>query len=111
MRRRTPIFYGRDIRVSPHDPKTLFATMSTSAAGEAGTVWRSTDLGESWTRFDPPTEAEATMMAVAPSLSDPAMVYACARKGQVFGTRDGGATWRETPLPEGCRAVLAIAVS
>ena len=111
MRRRTPIFYGRDIRVSPHDPRTLFATMSTSAAGEAGTVWRSTDLGENWTRFDPPTEAKATMMAVAPSLSDPAVVYACARKGQVFGTRDGGATWRETPLPEGCSAVLALAVS
>lgn len=111
MRKRTPIFYGRDIRVSPHDPRTLYCTMSTSAVGETGTVWRSTDIGRSWARFDPPTRAQATMMAVAPSPRDPGVVYSCARKGQVFGTLDGGATWRETPLPQGCTAVMALAVN
>ena len=111
LRKRSPIFYGRDIRVSPHDPKTLFATLSTSAVGETGQVWRSPDLGESWARFDPPTEARSTMMAAVPSPSDPAVVYAAARKGQVFGTTDGGATWAETPLPDRCKAVMALAVS
>ncbi len=111
MRRRTPIFYGRDIRVSPHDPNTLYCTMSVSAAGETGTVWRSTNLGQSWARFDPPTKAVATMMAVVPSPRDAGVVYACARKGQVFGTLDGGASWAETPLPQGCIGVLALAVN
>ena len=67
MRKRTPIFYGRDVRVSPHDPNTLFATMSTAANGATGTVWRSQDLGRNWARFDTPTKAESTMMAVVPS--------------------------------------------
>ncbi len=111
MRKRTPIFYGRDVRVSPHDPNMLYATMSTAANGATGTVWRSTDLGRNWARFDTPTQAESTMMAVAPSPSDRAVVYAAARKGQVFGTQDEGATWQNVPLPPGCSAVMALAVT
>lgn len=111
MRKLSPIFYGRDVRISPHDPRTIYATLSTAASGETGTVWRSTDLGQSWARFDTPTRAASTMMAVVPSPRDAAVVYAAARKGEVFGTVDGGATWRETPLPKGCTGVMALAVS
>ena len=111
MRKLSPIFYGRDVRISPHDPKVVYATLSTAASGETGTVWRSPDLGRSWARFDPPTRAASTMMAVVPSPRDAAVVYAAARKGQVFGTVDGGATWRETPLPKGCMGVMALAVN
>jgi photosystem II stability/assembly factor-like uncharacterized protein len=111
MRKRSPIFYGRDIRVSPHDPNLLYATLSTSAIGATGTVWRSTDVGRNWTRFDQPTQAHSTMMAVAPSPRDRRVVYAATRKGEVFGTLDEGATWLEAPLPKGCSAVMALAVS
>ncbi len=111
LRKLSPIFYGRDIRVSPHDPNMLYATLSTSAAGETGTVWRSPDLGRSWARFDTPTRAQSTMMAVCPSPGDRAVVYAAARKGEVFGTVDEGASWQEVPLPAGCRGVMALAVS
>ena len=111
MRKRTPIFYGRDVRVSPHDPNTLYATMSTAANGATGTVWRSTDLGRNWARFDPPTRATSTMMAVVPSPRDRAVVYAAARKGQVFATLDEGASWAEVPLPQGCTGVMALAVN
>jgi photosystem II stability/assembly factor-like uncharacterized protein len=111
MRNRTPIFYGRDIRVSPHDPNVLYATMSTAANGATGTVWRSPDLGASWARFDTPTQAKGTMMAVAPSLSDQRVVYAATRKGDVFGTLDEGANWQAAPLPAGCTAVMALAVN
>ncbi len=111
MRKRSPIFYGRDIRVSPHDPLTLYATLSSSALGATGTVWRSTDLGKNWARFDAPTQARSTMMAVAPSPADTAVVYAATRKGEVFGTLDEGATWMEAPLPKGCSGVMALAVN
>ena len=111
MRKVSPIFYGRDIRISPHDPNTIYAALSTSASGETGTVWRSRDLGRSWARFDTPTKARSTMMAVVPSPRDSAVVYSAARKGEVFGTLDGGATWQETPLPEGCKSVMALAVN
>ncbi len=111
MRQRTPIFYGRDVRVSPHDPNMLYATMSTAANGATGTVWRSPDLGRNWARFDTSTKAESTMMAVVPSPRDRAVVYAAARKGQVFGTLDEGASWQEVPLPKGCTGVMALAVN
>ncbi|MSP00588.1 MAG: hypothetical protein EXR07_06000 [Acetobacteraceae bacterium] len=111
MRKLSPIFYGRDIRVSPHDANTLFATLSTSAGGATGTIWRTTDAGKSWARFDSATQAHSTMMAVVPSPSDRRVVYAATRKGEVFGTLDEGATWLEAPLPNGCLAVMALAVN
>ena len=111
MRNRSPIFYGRDVRVSPHDANTLYATLSTSANGATGTVWRSTDAGKNWSRFDHPTTAHSTMMAVVPSPSDRRVVYAATRKGEVFGTLDEGATWIEAPMPKGCLAVMALAVN
>ncbi|WP_187830249.1 WD40/YVTN/BNR-like repeat-containing protein [Siccirubricoccus phaeus] len=111
MRKLSPIFYGRDIRVSPHDPNTLYATLSTAANGATGTVWRSTDLGRSWARFDTPTRARSTMMAAAPSPRDAGVVYAAARKGEIFATLDGGASWQEVPLPQGCLGVMALAVN
>ena len=111
MRKLTPIFYGRDVRVCPHDPMRLYCTMSTAASGETGTVWHSRDLGKSWDRFDKPTKAQSTMMAAAPSLSQRGVVYATTRKGQVFGTTDDGAHWQVVPLPKGCNGVLALGVS
>ena len=74
-------------------------------------MWRSLDLGQSWARFDQPTHAGSTMMAVVPSPRDSRVVYAAARKGEVFGTLDGGASWQEAPLPKGCSGVMALAMS
>jgi hypothetical protein len=31
------------------------------------------------------------------------------RCGQVFGTQDGGGTWQEVLMPEGCRDVYTLA--
>ncbi|MFZ4411070.1 MAG: WD40/YVTN/BNR-like repeat-containing protein [Paracraurococcus sp.] len=111
MRDRSPIHYGRDIRVSPHDPNTLYATLSTAANGATGTIWRSTDLGREWARFDPQNTPGSTLMAVVPSPRDPKVVYAAARKGEVFGTLDEGASWQQVPLPAGCQAVMTLAMN
>jgi hypothetical protein len=48
-------------------------------------------------------------MAVALHPDDPDIVYYAARQGQVFGTEDGGGTWREHAMPVGCKGVYAIA--
>ena len=105
----SPLTYGRDIRVSPQDPKVLYAALSPAARSTDGSIWRSEDLGRSWTRFDRGIKADATMMAVAPHPSDPNQVYGVSRVGQVFGTEDGGKSWSEHRLPEGCRDVYALA--
>jgi photosystem II stability/assembly factor-like uncharacterized protein len=110
MRKVSPITYGRDIRPSPHDPATLYATLSTAASGATGSMWRTRDLGRSWQRIDAGLTPDGTMMGVAPSPRDPKVVYGATRRGQVFGTLDDGATWHAAPLPEGCRAVMTLAV-
>jgi photosystem II stability/assembly factor-like uncharacterized protein len=107
----SPIFYGRDVRPSPHDRDVLFATLSTSANGATGNAWRSDDVGKSWTRIDPGVAPGSTLMAVAPSLRERGVIYTAARKGEVFGTRDGGASWQAVPLPAGCLGVMSLAVS
>ncbi|HSV81230.1 MAG TPA: hypothetical protein VLK85_18695 [Ramlibacter sp.] len=105
----SPLTYARDIRVSPHDPRMLYATLSESSNGNTGSLWRSPDLGASWTRFDHSVTARSTVMALAIDPRDAGVVHCAARGGQVFGTRDGGKSWNDYPLPEGCLGTYCLA--
>jgi photosystem II stability/assembly factor-like uncharacterized protein len=105
----SPLTYGRDIRVSPQDPKVLYACLSPAARSTDGAIYRSDDVGRTWKRFDHDVKAEATMMAVALHPRDPNQVYGVSRFGQLFATEDGGRSWRESRLPEGVRDVYAVA--
>jgi photosystem II stability/assembly factor-like uncharacterized protein len=96
----SPLTYGRDVRVSPQDPRTLYACLSPAARSEDGSLYRSQDLGKTWKRFDHGVKADRTMMAVALHPRDPNQVYCVSRSGQVFGTEDGGGTWQEHRVPD-----------
>jgi photosystem II stability/assembly factor-like uncharacterized protein len=109
VKRFSPMTYGRDIRVSPHDPATLYACLSESSQGSTGSVCKSTDFGATWKRFDHSVQPKSTVMAVALHPDDPNVVFYAARQAQVFGTEDGGKTWREHAMPSGCKGVYAIA--
>jgi photosystem II stability/assembly factor-like uncharacterized protein len=105
----SPLTYSRDVRVSPQDPRVLYACLSPAARSQDGSLYRSADLGATWTRFDHGIKAEATMMALALHPGDPDQVHAVSRCGQVFSTLDAGKTWQEHRLPEGVRDVYAVA--
>ena len=105
----SPLTYARDLQVSPHDPRTLYACLSPAARSEDGSLYKSDDLGRSWRRLDHGVKARSTMMAMGLHAKDPAQVFCATRGGQVFGTQDGGATWREYPLPDGVADVYAVA--
>ncbi|HEX5322041.1 MAG TPA: hypothetical protein VFW46_22995 [Stellaceae bacterium] len=105
----SPLTYGRDIRTSPHDPKTLYAALSPAARSTDGSIYKSTDVGKTWTRFDHGIKADATMMGVIVHPKDPNQVYGVSRVGQMFGTADGGKSWRESRLPEGVRDCYCVA--
>lgn len=107
----SPLTYARDVTVSPHDPRTMYAALSVAAVSDEGSLYRSRDLGETWQRFDRNCPIESTLMVVAPSKTSPERVYCAARRGQVFGTEDGGATWKAYPLPEGVQGVYALATA
>ena len=100
--------YARDLAVSPHDPKVFIAALSTSSRGDAGSVYTSSDTGETWQRLDHDISIDSTVMNVAINKNDPNRVYCAARLGQILGTEDGGATWNSFPLPDGVQDVRAI---
>ena len=95
----SPLTYCRDVLVSPHDPRTLYACLSSAARSDDGTLYRSDDLGASWHRVDRGIKAQGTMMSVAVDRADPKRIYCATRTGQVFETADAGASWSEYPLP------------
>ena len=105
----SPLTYARDVRVSPQDPSVMYACFSPAARSEDGSVYRSMDLGDTWTRFDHGIKAEATMMAVSLHPSDPDEVHCVSRCGQLFSTLDGGKSWQEHRLPENVRDIYAVA--
>lgn len=101
--------YARDVQASPHDPNRLYAALSIAADSEAGALYRSNDFGETWRRFDENLPIQSTLMIIAQSRADPDRVYCGARRGQIFGTEDGGKSWREAPLPDGVGGIYALA--
>lgn len=106
----SPTTYGRDIRVSPTDGSTLYAALSVAASSKDGGVYRSTDKGATWQRFDK-VQVHGTIMSVALHQTDPDQVYLGARyDGEIHGTEDGGATWEALPLPSGVKDIYSVAV-
>ncbi len=104
----SPHTYGRDLRVSPHDPKVMYACLSPAFTSGTGSLWRSGDAGRSWARFDTTTPHD-TAMGLALDPDDARQVYFAAKTGEVFGTGDGGESWAELRLPSGSGDVFALA--
>jgi photosystem II stability/assembly factor-like uncharacterized protein len=106
--RYSPLTYARDVQVSPHDPQRLYAAFSIASVSDAGSLYRSDDFGETWQRADRGVSIDSTLMVIGQSISIPERIYAGARRGQVFGSEDGGATWSQYRLPGNVEGVYAI---
>ena len=103
------IKYSRGIQAAPNDPNTLYACVGMNFGSEEGGVLRTTDLGETWQRFDKGVTPKSTTFGVAINAQAPEQVYFCSRRGQVFGTHDGGDSWLEHAVPEGVTNVISMA--
>jgi len=109
LKRFSPVTYGRDIKVSPQDGKTIYAALSVAAASHDGGVYRSKDAGQTWKRFDK-VQVHGTIMSVALHPTDPQQVCIGARyEGEVFATQDGGETWAALPLPGPVKDIYSVA--
>jgi len=102
--------YGRDVKVAPQDGNTLYAALSVAASSKDGAIYRSTDKGATWKRFDK-VQVHGTIMSVALHQTDPEQVYIGARyDGEIYGTQNGGANWESLPLPHGVKDLYSVAV-
>ena len=108
LKRFSPVTYGRDVKVAAQDAKTVYAALSVAAASHDGGVYRSKDAGKTWSRFDK-VQVHGTIMSIGLNDRDPDEVYIGARyQGEVFGTRDGGATWTPLPIPGPVKDIYCV---
>jgi photosystem II stability/assembly factor-like uncharacterized protein len=87
----------------------LYACLSVHSTGETGSLCRSPDLGRTWARIDHGIHPAGTMMYMALNPRDEKQVWGVTRPGQIIGTMDGGDSWREVKLPEGCGDCYTVA--
>lgn len=111
VKRFTPFNYTRDVRVACDNPKTLYACFSISSRSSTGAMYRSMNLGASWSRIDEAMTVKSTIMGFNTHISDPNGLASVTRHGQVFYTLDGCKNWVERQLPENagdafCTAIL-----
>ena len=107
----SPTTYGRDVKAAPSDPATLYSALSVAAASHDGGIYKSTDSGETWKRFDK-VQVNGTIMSIALNSTDADQVYLAARyNGEVYGTTDGGNTWSDYSLPDQVKDIYSLACS
>ena len=99
VRRYAPFAYCRDVRPACDDPRTLYACFSIASRSNAGAMYRSRDLGQTWERADESVTAQSTILGFNTHVSDPRKLVSVTRHGQVFFTTDGCRTWTDRPLP------------
>jgi len=102
--------YCRKLTVAPDDPGTFYLGAGTDFDGDEGVLFRSQDDGRTWRRLDLGTKPRSTLFGVAVDPRAPAHIYCASKGGEVFGSRDRGATWRAHPLPAGATQAYALAV-
>ena len=111
-----PSDFGFCMAVHPHDPETVFIVPIESDQYRCTPegklrVYRTTNAGKSWeplTRGLPQKNAMETVLrdALATDTCDPAGVYFGTRSGKVYGSSDGGNSWRL--VAEGLPPVVCV---
>ena len=97
--------YCRDLLVAPDDPNTIY--LASGAGGgaappdtvQAGALFRSSDVGETWERLDLGDVPPGRMMQVAIDPAVPSRISCGAYTGEIYSSTDNGQTWNKTMLP------------
>ena len=87
----------------------MYAALSVAAVSDAGSLYKSTDFGETWSRYDHGVSVESTMMHIGQNAKTPDCVVAGSRRGQVFCTEDSGDIWTRINLPGNVQGIYAVA--
>ncbi|MCI0879935.1 MAG: hypothetical protein J4N78_13720, partial [Chloroflexi bacterium] len=66
---------------------------------EAGALFRSRDVGETWERVDLGETASSRMFQIAIDPAAPSHIHCCTYYGQVYSSEDGGDSWSKSQIP------------
>jgi len=88
-----PGSYCRTLAQTANDPRTLLLGNGNGPPGSAGTIGISRDGGESWRPAQMPHTANSTIWNFAVNPADASLIYASSVSGEVYRSRDGGASW------------------
>jgi len=97
--------YCRGLLVDPSDPRTIYLAAGAGGGGapqgteEAGALFRSHDVGETWERVDLGDTPPGRMFQIAIDPAAPSHIYCCANYGQVYSSYDGGVSWSKDQVP------------
>ena len=97
--------YCRGLIVAPDDPRTMYLAAGAGGGGapqgtqEAGALFRSRDVGETWERIDIGGTPPSRMFQIAIDRAAPSNVFCCAGYGQFYASADGGETWTGSEIP------------
>jgi len=99
--------YCRGLLVAPDDPKTMYLAAGAGGGGapadtvEAGALFRSRDIGETWEQVDLGATSPKRMFQIAVDRAEPSHVYCCNYDGRVYSSHDHGETWSGTSQEPG----------
>lgn len=91
--------YCRGLLVAPDDPRTMYLAAGAGGGGapagteEAGALFRSRDIGETWEQVDLGETSPKRMFQIAIDRAEPSHVYCCNYDGRVYSSHDQGETW------------------
>lgn len=102
--------YCRTLRAAPDDPDTLYIAAGTDFAGDEGALFASEDNGTTWRQLDLGATPRSTLFAFDIDPQRPEHLYCASSRGEVFVSRNRGASWVANPLPAGATQVYALAV-
>ena len=110
MKRFSPITYGRDVKVAPQDPKTMYCALSVAAASKDGGALSQPGRRQDLEALRQGAGARHHHVGRPASRAIPSQVYIGARyQGEIFGTQDGGETWAAMPLPGPVKDIYSVA--
>lgn len=90
-----PWNYCRGLGQQAGRPEVVYLGNGDAPPGTVGVVGRSTDGGRTWYEAGMPGRANSTIWTFAVHPADPQLVYACSVSGEVYRSRDGGASWEK----------------
>ena len=110
MKRFSPITYGRDVKVAPQDPKTMYCRAERRGGEQGRRALPQPGCRQDLEALRQGAGARHHHVGRPARRRDPKQVYIGARyQGEIFGTQDGGETWAAMPLPGPVKDIYSVA--